>query len=80
MVKTRVIVAIVTMFAAFLLVSCSKKEPIKTAEEQKAEFDKAAKATRENAVFGEQVKAMDKAKAVTEKANELQEEKIKQAY
>ena len=79
MVKNRAIV-VVALFATFLMVSCSKKEPVKTAEEQKAEFDKAAKATRENTVFGEQVKAMDKAKAVTEKANELQEEKIKQAY
>ena len=79
MVKNRAIV-VVALFATFLMVSCSKKDPVKTAEEQKAEFDKAAKATRENAVFGEQVKAMDKAKAVTEKANELQEEKMKQAY
>ena len=79
MVKNRAIV-VVALFAALLMVSCSKKEPVKTAEEQKAEFDKAAKATRENTVFGEQVKAMDKAKAVTEKANELQEEKMKQAY
>lgn len=79
MVKNRAIV-VVALFATFLMLSCSKKEPVKTAEEQKAEFDKAAKATRENAVFGEQVKAMDKAKAVTEKANELQEEKMKQAY
>ena len=79
MVKNRAIV-VVALFAIFLMLSCSKKEPVKTAEEQKAEFDKAAKATRENAVFGEQVKAMDKAKAVTEKANELQEEKMKQAY
>ena len=79
MVKNHAIV-VVALFATFLLVSCNKKEPVKTAEEQKAEFDKAAKATRENAVFGEQVKAMDKAKAVTEKANELQEEKMKQAY
>lgn len=79
MVKNRAIV-VVALFATLLMVSCSKKEPVKTAEEQKAEFDKAAKATRENAVFGEQVKAMDKAKAVTEKANELQEEKMKQAY
>ena len=79
MVKNRAIV-VVALFATLLMLSCSKKEPVKTAEEQKAEFDKAAKATRENAVFGEQVKAMDKAKAVTEKANELQEEKMKQAY
>ena len=79
MVKTRV-VAIAALLATFLLLSCSKKEPVKTAEEQKAEFDKAAKATRENALWGEQVKAIDKAKAVTEKAVQTQEEKLKEGY
>ena len=59
MVKIRIVVA---MFAGLLLVSCSKKEPVKSAEQQKAEFDQAAKATRENAVWGTQVKALDKAK------------------
>ena len=42
--------------------SCSKKDPPKTAEQQKTEFDQAAKATRENTVWGDQVKALDKAK------------------
>ena len=59
MVKSRILVA---FFAALLLVSCSKKEPAKTAEQQKAELDQAAKTTRENAVWGEQVKALDKAR------------------
>ena len=59
MVKTRVVVA---LFAALLLISCSKKEPVKTAEQQKVEMDQAAKATRENTVWGDQVKALDKAK------------------
>ncbi len=77
MVKARIVVA---LFTALLLVSCSKKEPVKTAEEQKAELDKAAKATRDNTVWGDQVKAMDKAKAVTEEANKAQEEKLKGAY
>lgn len=77
MVKNRMIVA---LFTALLLVSCSKKEPVKTAEEQKAELDKAAKTTRDNTVWGDQVKAMDKAKAVTEEANKAQEEKLKGSY
>jgi len=77
MVKNRLIVA---LFTALLMVSCSKKEPVKTAEEQKAELDKAAKTTRENPVYGDQVKALDKAKAVVEKAEKTQEEKLKEGY
>ena len=77
MVNARIVV---TLFTALLLVSCSKKEPVKTADEQKAELDKAAKTTRDNTVWGDQVKAMDKAKAVTEEANKAQEEKLKGAY
>ena len=77
MVKNRMIVA---LFTALLLVACSKKEPVKTAVEQKAELDKAAKTTRDNTVWGDQVKAMDKAKAVTEEANKAQEEKLKGSY
>ena len=76
MVNTRIVVA---LFTALLLVSCSKKEPVKTAEEQKAELDKAAKTTRDNTVWGDQVKAMDKAKAVTEEANKSVEDKMKKA-
>lgn len=59
MVKTRITVAVIT---ALLLISCSKKEPAKTAEQQKTELDQAAKVTRENTVWGDQVKALDKAK------------------
>ena len=59
MVKTRLLVA---LFTALLLISCSKKEPVKTAEQLKIEQDQAAKATRDNPVWGEQVKALDKAK------------------
>ena len=77
MVTTRIMVA---LFTTLLLVSCSKKEPVKTAEEQKAELDKAAKTTRENPVYGDQVKALDKAKAVVEKAEKTQEEKLKEGY
>ncbi len=59
MVKTRIVIA---LLAALLLISCSKKEPVKTAEQQKMEMDQAAKTTRENTVWGDQVKALDKAK------------------
>ena len=59
MVKTRVVVI---LFAALLLVSCSKKEPVKTAEQQKVEMDQSAKASRENPVWGDQLKVLDKAK------------------
>ena len=57
MVKTRLVVA---LFTALLLISCSK--PVKTAEQLKTEQDQAAKATRDNLLWGEQVKALDKAK------------------
>jgi PBP1b-binding outer membrane lipoprotein LpoB len=77
MVKIRLIVA---LFAALLLISCSKKEPVKTAEQQKAELDAANKATRENPVWGEQVKALDKAKATAEKMPQTVEEKLKEGY
>ena len=79
MVKTRIVVA---LFMGCLLISCSKKEPVKTAEEQKAEMDKAAKTTRDNAVWGEQVKSMDKAKAVAEKAAQTptEDKLLKEGY
>ena len=77
MVKNRLIVA---LFTAMLLVSCSKKEPVKTPEEQKAELDKAAKTTRENPAYGDQIKAIDKAKAVVEKVEKTHEEKLKEGY
>lgn len=77
MVKNRIVVG---LFAALALVACSKKEPVKTAEQQKAETDAAAKTTRENPVWGEQVKALDKAKAVAEKVPQTPEEKLKEGY
>ena len=78
MVKTRIVVA---LFTCCLLISCGKKEPVKTAEQEKAEQDKAAKTTRDNPVWGEQVKAIDKAKKETEKATQTAEEKLlKEGY
>lgn len=65
MVKTRLVVA---LFTALLLISCSK--PVKTAEQLKTEQDQAAKATRDNPVWGAQVKALDKAKDTADAAAE----------
>ena len=59
MVNIRLAVAVI---AALALISCSKKGPVKTAEQVKIEQDQAAKATRDNPVWGAQVKALDKAK------------------
>lgn len=59
MVKNRLLVV---SFATLLLISCGKKEQVKTAEQLKIEQDQAAKATRDNPVWGDQVKALDKAK------------------
>ena len=54
---------------AMTLSACGKKaEPAKTAEEQKAEKDAAAKMVRDNPVYGDQFKAMDKAKATADQA------------
>lgn len=71
---------VVLLLALSMMASCSKKEPAKTAEQQKVELDAAAKTTRENPVWGEQVKAVDKAKAVVEKVEKTQEEKLKEGY
>ena len=81
MVKTRAMFISIAVLAAISSVSCSKKEPVKTADEQKAEKDKAAKMTRDNPVYGDQLKAMDKAKKDTEKAGQTAEEKLlKEGY
>ena len=66
------------LLALASLAACSKKEPPKTAEQQKVERDAAAKTTRENPVWGEQVKALDKAKAISEKIEKSTEEKLKE--
>ncbi|MBL8525438.1 MAG: hypothetical protein JNN20_17300 [Betaproteobacteria bacterium] len=59
------------------LAACGKPaEAPKTAEQQKAEKDAATKATRENPVYGDQLKAMDKAKTTVEEANKKREEAV----
>ena len=58
----------VALIAALTLVSCGK--PVKTAEQLKTEQDQAAKATRDNPVWGAQVNALDKAKDTADAATD----------
>jgi len=63
------------VLAAFMMAvplgACGKKESTPpTAEQAKAEKDASAKTVRENPVYGDQVKAMDKAKAAAAAAGE----------
>ncbi len=74
MVNIRIVLAVTTAAA---LAACGKPtDPPKTAEQQKAEKDAAIKTTRENPVYGDQLKAMDKAKAATEEAAKKREEAV----
>jgi ABC-type glycerol-3-phosphate transport system substrate-binding protein len=75
MVKTSILLSAVAV--SLTLAACGKPaDPPKTAEQQKAEKDAATKTTRENPVYGDQLKAMDKAKAATEEANKKREEAV----
>ena len=69
MVKMRLLTA---MIVAIALGGCGKKAdvPAKTAEQAKAEKDAATKAVRDNPVYGEQFKSLDKAKATAAAAEE----------
>ncbi|MEO8103403.1 MAG: hypothetical protein ABI790_12815 [Betaproteobacteria bacterium] len=64
---------------AITLVACGKKAdvPVKTAEQEKAEKDAATKAVRDNPVYGDQFKALDKAKATAAAADEAAGEAAK---
>jgi hypothetical protein len=55
------------VLSAALLCSCGKapQQP-KTAEQAKSERDEAIRHTRENPVYGDQLKTLDKAKAIQE--------------
>jgi Na+-translocating ferredoxin:NAD+ oxidoreductase RnfG subunit len=53
--------------ATIVLAACNKTEPAKTGEQQKAEKAAAEKMVRDNPVYGDQIKALDKAKE-TQKA------------
>jgi hypothetical protein len=69
MVAKRIIWLIV---AAITLSACGKKPeaPAKSAEQAKAEKDAATQAVRDNPVYGEQFKALDKAKETAAAADE----------
>ena len=84
MVTNTVKATIAAMMLATTLGACGKKAeaPVKTAEQVKAEQDTAAKAARESVVFGEQMKALDKAKeaaAAAEAAAKKTDEALKEA-
>jgi hypothetical protein len=60
------------LIAAITLGACGKKAdaPAKTTEQVQAEKDAATKAVRDNSVYGEQFKSLDKAKATAAAADE----------
>lgn len=62
----------IAALAILSLTACGKKaeEAPKTAEQLQVERDKTAKTVRENPVYGDQVKALDKAKATADAAGE----------
>jgi hypothetical protein len=62
------------------LAACGKNtEPTpKTAEQAKSEREASAAKARESAVFGDQLKAMDKAKDTADAASKAAEERVKQ--
>jgi len=64
-------IMVVTM-VAMALAACGKQAdaPAKTTEQAQAEKDAANKAVRENAVYGGQFKALDKAKATAAASDE----------
>ena len=81
MVKMRILIVLIV---AMTLGACGKRAevPAKTAEQEKAEKDAAAKAVRANPVYGEQFKSLDKAKAAAataEEAGKKTEEALKNA-
>ena len=74
---------IAAVMLATTLGACGKKAeaPVKTAEQIKAEQEAAAKVARESVVYGEQLKALDKAKeaaAAAEAAAKKTEEALKE--
>lgn len=70
-------ISITVLMAA--LAGCGEKAKPVSAEQARAEKEAATKATRENPVYGDQLKAMDKAKAATDEAAKLQAEALKAA-
>jgi hypothetical protein len=71
---------LIAVFCTALLCSCGKsQEQPKTAEQVKSERDDATRRTRENPVYGDQLKTLDKAKAVQETVNQQAEALRKKA-
>lgn len=63
------------LLAAFTLVAgCSKKEAPKTAEQIQAEKDAATKRSRDNPVYGDQLKTLDTARKAEEITRQRAEE------
>ena len=61
-----------------MLYACGKQqEPPKTTEQIQAERDAAIKRTRENPVYGDQLKSLDKAKGVQDTVNKQAEDAAK---
>lgn len=60
------------LFVALTLAACGKKAdaPVKSTEQAKSEKDAATKAVRDNPVYGDQFKALDKAKATAAESEE----------
>ena len=74
--------AALAAFAALALAGCGRKDDpaaTQSAAERQAEKDAATKRTRENAVFGDQLKSLDKAKGVQDTLNKAAEERSKAA-
>lgn len=77
---TKLILVAAVLVATLALGACGKKDnTVQTPEQAKAEKDAAAKAVRDNPVYGDQFKAMDKAKAVTDDATKKSDEALKKA-
>ena len=69
----------VAMLAVLSITACSKKveDKPKTAEQLQAEKAAADKAVRDNVVYGNQIKALDKAKDVQKTVDAQAEEQAK---
>ncbi len=57
-------IALAVLASTLMLGACSKATPAKTSEERAAEKAASDKSVRDNAVWGTQVKTLDKAKDV----------------
>jgi uncharacterized protein HemX len=70
----KIALLVLALSAAVGMTGCSKKEPVKTADEIKAEKEAATKASRQNTVYGNQLQTHDKAKDLADQANKQAEE------